>query len=163
MAEVEDTLEVAADEKRMCQVAERAERQCVAHSVANACAVGVSVECMGVVPEPVWPLHLDVDEALARLPALDASQPANGHAVQAQPVLDHRSRGHRNRPWRDDVKPEPRWRDALEVRGVGVELEDLTRGSGDDLLASKNVLHEACTAFGPNELNSLVRGDVIRG
>src|SRR3954463_13222954 len=70
--EVEDRLEVAADEQPVGELTERAEADRVADDVAHERpAVAVGRERVRVVPERVGAAHLDVDEAVRRLPVGD--------------------------------------------------------------------------------------------
>src|SRR3954465_7631952 len=67
----EDRLEVAAHDRAVGQGPQHAEAQRVAPRVANQGAPVVERrELVGVVPQPVGPAHLDVDEAPRRLPYL---------------------------------------------------------------------------------------------
>ena len=51
-------------------------------------AGSVGHELVGVMPEPVWPGQLHVDEALTRDPVLDLGQPREPEPAQAQPGQD---------------------------------------------------------------------------
>ena len=134
MAKVKDALEVALHEQAVGKLAQRAEGEGVADPVADSSALPVRLERMGVVPEPVRALDLNVDEPLPRLPGLDTGQPPNGDAVQLEPVLDEGAGGHLYRRRRDDSKAQPPGRDPLEVGGVRVELEDVPWRARNDLL-----------------------------
>ena len=118
-----------------------AEADAVAHDVAHErAAVAGRLERVGVVPQRVGPLDLLVDEAIRRLPRRDLRQPADRHAVHAQPVADQRALAHGDRPGRDDAKAQQRGRQRLEVARVGEEPEHLLERAGQALLALKDVL-----------------------
>ena len=134
MAEVKDALEIAPYEEPVGEFAQRADGKGVADLVADSSALPMSLERVGVMPEPVWALELHVDESLPRLPGLDAGQPAHGDMVQPEPVLDEGAAGHLDWLRGDDAKAQPRGRDPLEVGGVRVELEDVLWRAGNDLL-----------------------------
>ena len=76
----------------MGELAERAEAERVAHGVAHQRPAVERLELVRVVPQPVGPADLDVDEPVRRLPGLDERVPAHRHAAQAQRVLDERPR-----------------------------------------------------------------------
>jgi hypothetical protein len=141
MAKVEDPLEVATYDEPVGQLPQRAQREGVAHLIADACSPFMRRERMGMVPEPVGALHLDVDEALAGLPCLDPRQPAYGDVVQPEPVLDQGAGPHLDRLRGEDPKSQPTRRDLLEVGRVGIELEDLLGRARKDLLTKEDVLH----------------------
>lgn len=134
MAEVKDALEISPHDEPVGQFAQRAKGKGVADPIADSCARPVWLEGMGVVPEPVRALDLNVHKPLPGLPGLDTGQPAYGDAVQPEPVLDKGAGGHLDR-WRgDDAKAQPAGRDLLEVAGVRVELEDILGRAGNNLL-----------------------------
>ena len=95
----------------------------VVDAVAHQRALAVRRELVAVTPEPVRPPDLPVDEPRARLPLLDPRR--HRHAVQAQAVPDERAGAHDGRVGRQELEPQPRRRDGLEVARVAEEGEHL--------------------------------------
>lgn len=140
-AEVEDPLEVAAHEEAVGELAQGPVGNGVADAVADRASVlTVRLEDVGVLPERVGPVDLGVAESQRRLPGLDPRLPANWEAVQAQPVIEQRSRAHRDRLRRRHPEVEPWGRHRLEVDGGGVEVEGALGRDGDALAALQDVL-----------------------
>jgi hypothetical protein len=83
------------------------------------------LERMSVNPLLVRASNLFIDEAVRRTPGGDQRPPANGDSEQPEPVVDERSGPHVDRQRRQNPKPQLRWRDSLEVSGVGKEIEHL--------------------------------------
>jgi hypothetical protein len=84
-------------------------------------------------PAPVGTGDLDIGERTLGIENLDAGSPADGHTVQAQAVIDDRSRFHRDGRRCRDLEAEERRGDPLEVEGVGEERKDLATRSGHEL------------------------------
>jgi len=139
-AEVEDPLEVAADEEPVGERAEWAEGDRVADAVVDhGRALAVPLEAMGVLPERVGTLLLMVDEAERRLPRVDPGAPAQRHSVQPEPVLEQRSRLHPHRARRGHLEMEPGRGHRLQVAVVAVEGERLLDRQLDPLAALEEV------------------------
>lgn len=128
------------------QLAEPTQRQRVIDSVADLRAACDADEVMLMAPQAVGAPHLTIDEQLVLLPLLDHRHPANGHAVQPQPVLDPGSLSHLDGLVLQQAKAQPRRRDQLEVGRSGEELEYLLERAGDYLRALQSVGTRSGTA-----------------
>src|SRR3954470_17832662 len=126
--------------------AERAEWERVVDAVAHQRAPRVRLELVAVVPEAVGAAHLAVDEQPARLPGLDAREPADRQPVQYEPVGDERPRAHRDRARSEDGEAQPRRRDRLECARLREEVEAVRQRAGDYLLALEAVRSHAASA-----------------
>ena len=82
------------------------------------------LERVGVVPEPVGAAQLHVDETMRRFPRDDPGAPAEGQAMDAEAVIDHRAGAHLDRRGRDDVELQKGRREFFQIRSVGEEGED---------------------------------------
>lgn len=123
-AEVEDPLEVAADEEAVGDRPERSERQRVANAVADHRRPDTfGLEEVLVRPEPVRAAGLGIGEVGGRLPGLDLGLPAKRNPMQAQPVVEAGAGAEGDRPRRQQPEMNPLRRQRLEVVGVGVEAE----------------------------------------
>jgi hypothetical protein len=108
----------------MKELAQRPKRQRVANRIEHQNVVAGWLQAVGVVPEAVGPIHLNIHESVRGFPDIDPADPADRKSVQAQAVSDFGTCGHLPRsgahleaqPWRGDL---------LEVVRICEEPKDL--------------------------------------
>ncbi len=137
-AEGEDPLEVAPDEHAVGERSGEAERERVANPVAHDRLLAVGSELVPVVPQPVRPPRLPVDERSPGLELLDHRDPAQRKPVEAQAVGDDRPGADRLRLL-EDLKAQPRRGYPLEVARAREEVEHFRKRPSDPLLALEKI------------------------
>ena len=124
----------------MRRVSERAKGQGVAHLVNEAgLAVAQVLEAMGVVPEGVGALQLQVHEGMRRVVLGNQRRPSHRQATHRYHVIKHRARPHLQRARGDDAHPERLRCDGLEVLRRGEEGKDFRQGHRHNLAAFEEV------------------------
>src|SRR6185436_19444843 len=116
---LEDALQVLAHHAAGHEIADRSERHAIADAVADDGAAVVGLELVGVVPQRVGAAGLRVDEALIRLPVVDAAAPAHRYPVQSQRIAEPRALLHLVGADVAYIEVHERRSDALEIAGVG--------------------------------------------
>ena len=122
MAESKNALEIGRDEKFLHK---RAAGRSVFDTVAYNGTAAVLDKGMFVHPERVGSFGLTVDETLRRFPDGNFTLPAQRDAAQPQAVIEQGSLLDDNVRRRDDLKVQPRRREALQVARIGEKLEYL--------------------------------------
>jgi hypothetical protein len=114
-------------------VHQRSARHGVANPVDHARAAGHGLEAVLVHPGTIRSANLRVDEQEGRVPNGDLACPVEGDAVQAQHVVDPRSRLHADGARTGDPELQPRRRHHLQVFGVCKKRKDVPPVTVDDL------------------------------
>ena len=126
---VEDPGQLVADHEPIEQITGGPAGQLVVDLVANHRPAVDLLEPMAVLPAPIRPAHLDVDELSRRLMLADPRQPSHGDAEQrTDAIADLEPLAHRLRR-RRVLEPERGWGDSMEVGRVCEEPERLVDGS----------------------------------
>src|SRR5436309_6814991 len=97
---------------------------------------------MAMLPAGVGPPHLNVDEAIGRIPLPDERPPPHRHTEPRHLEIDHRAVGERVRP-ADDAEAERRWGEQDEIRGLGEEREHVGTRPGEPHARLENVVGHA--------------------
>ena len=117
----------------------------------------VTPELVGVVPQPVGPPHLGVDERHPGAPVLDPRQPADRNPVQAQPVADQGPRADLRGADGHDPEVQPGRGQPFQVERVGEEGEDLVGRPREPLLPLDQVDLHPLNLRGRRGLGSRLR------
>lgn len=82
-----------------------------------------------VVPECVRTAQLNIDKSVWRIPFGYLGSPANGNAVNPDPIVNACARAHRDRLWGENFETHPGRGDGFKIGRVGKKLEHLSPGT----------------------------------
>jgi hypothetical protein len=135
LAIVEDASEISPHQRDMRDRPEWPERERVSNTVSRQRPLRHRLDGVQVLPEPVRPADLAIDERTVGLPGVDLRYPAHRDAVYMQAIFDPRPGPYNDRLQSHELEAQPRRCDLLEVPRVREELEYLMDGPMDDLRA----------------------------
>lgn len=119
----------------MDHAAHETERKSISNNIHDARAPVSYFKAMGVMPELVRSLYLQILKLMGRLPLGDFSPPAKWNAMPAKPVIDLDTRSHFEGLRSENLKAQPLGRQNLQISSIGKEQKDFLQWTWDPLLA----------------------------
>ena len=115
----------------------------VGHVVPAACAAILFLEYVDVDPLAIGTAQLLIHEPEGCIPDCDFSAPPDRQAMDAQPVINQDAGAHGDFAGGDDVKIQPRRRNALQLARIGKKREHLFPGRGQPEFGFKDMRRHA--------------------